>query len=45
MKDDEMSGACSMHGRKRRSYRVLVRKLEGKNPLGRSGHGLDSDIK
>jgi hypothetical protein len=34
-KDDEMSGTCRMHRRKRRAYRVLVRKLEGKKSLGR----------
>jgi hypothetical protein len=32
-------------GEKRRAYIVLVRKLEGKKPLGRPGHRLDNDIK
>ena len=30
-----MGGPCGTYGRKRDTYRVLVRRLEGKRPLGR----------
>jgi hypothetical protein len=30
-----MSRACSTNGEKRNSYRILVRKPDGKRPLGR----------
>ena len=30
-----MGGACSAYGERRGVYRVLVRKPEGKRPLGR----------
>jgi hypothetical protein len=30
-----MGRACSTNGEKRNAYRVLVRKPEGKGPLGR----------
>jgi hypothetical protein len=30
-----MGGPCSTNGEKRNSYRLLVRKPEGKGPLGR----------
>jgi hypothetical protein len=33
MKEDEMGGACSAHGKMRNAYKVLVGKLEGKRPL------------
>jgi len=32
---NEMSRACSAQGERRGEYRVLVRKPEGKRPLGR----------
>jgi hypothetical protein len=32
---NEMGGACSSNGDRRGMYRVLVRKSEGKRPLGR----------
>jgi hypothetical protein len=35
MKEDEMSGACSMNGPKRNAYRILGGKPEGKRPPGR----------
>jgi hypothetical protein len=35
VKEDEMSRACSTNGEKRNVYRILVRKPEGKRPLGR----------
>jgi hypothetical protein len=31
----EMDGPCSTNGEKRNAYRLLVRKPEGKRPLGR----------
>jgi hypothetical protein len=31
-----MSGVCSTNGEKRNAYRLLVRKPEGKRPIGRS---------
>jgi hypothetical protein len=34
-KEDEMSGTCGTHGDKRNTYKVLMRKSEGKKPLGR----------
>jgi hypothetical protein len=33
-----MGGPFSTNGEKRNSYRLLVRKPEGKRPLGRSRH-------
>lgn len=30
--------ACSMHGKKRNAYKVLVGKIEVKRPLGRLKH-------
>jgi hypothetical protein len=38
IKWDEMGVACGIHGREVH-IRVLVRKFEGKRPLGRSGVG------
>jgi hypothetical protein len=31
-----MGGACSTNGEKRKAYRLLMGKSEGKRPLGRS---------
>ena len=33
-RSNEMGGACS-YGEKKNAYRILVRKPEGKKPLGR----------
>jgi hypothetical protein len=39
-----MGGACSAYGWKRGVYRVLVRKPEGKKPLGRSRRRWEDNI-
>jgi len=39
-----MSGACSAQGKRRGEYRVLVRKPEGKRPLGRPRHRWENNI-
>jgi hypothetical protein len=43
MEKDEMGWACSTYER-RGVYRVLVGKLEGKIPLGRSGRRWEDNI-
>jgi hypothetical protein len=35
----------TLMGRKRKVYRILVRKLEGKRPLGRPRHRWKNNIK
>jgi hypothetical protein len=35
VKEDEMGRAGSTNGEKRNAYRILMRKPEGKRPLGR----------
>jgi hypothetical protein len=35
IKNDEMGGACSMHGKKRNMCMVVLGKPEGKRPVGR----------
>jgi hypothetical protein len=45
VKKDEMGGACSTNGEKRNAYRILVGKLEGKRPLGRSRRRWVDNIK
>jgi len=42
---NETGGACSTYGERRGAYRVLVGKLEGKGPLGRTRHIWEDDIK
>jgi hypothetical protein len=39
-----MDRACSLHGEKRNLYKILVRKPEGKRPLGRSRCRWEDDI-
>jgi hypothetical protein len=34
IKEDEMGGACSVHGVMRYAYRIFIGKPEGKKPLG-----------
>jgi hypothetical protein len=40
-----MSGACITYGERRRVYRVVVGKCEGKWPLGRPRRGWEDNIK
>ena len=42
---NEMDGAFSTYGEMRGVYRVLVRKPEGKRPLGRPRHRWEDNIK
>jgi hypothetical protein len=34
---NEMGGACSMYGERRRTYRILVGRPQGRNTLGDTG--------
>jgi hypothetical protein len=45
VKEDEMGRVCSLHREKRSKYRVLVRKTEGKRPIGRPTCKWEDDIK
>jgi hypothetical protein len=45
IKKNEMGGARSMYGERRGICKVLVRKPEGKRPLGRPRHRWDDNIK
>jgi hypothetical protein len=40
-----MGRECSLNGEERNAYRTLVRKPEGKGPLGRPRHMLVDNIK
>ena len=40
-----MGGACRTYGERRGVYRVLVRKSEGKTPIGRPRHRWEDNIK
>jgi hypothetical protein len=40
-----MDRACGTHGEKRNACRVLVRKPEGKTPLGRARRRWEDNIK
>jgi hypothetical protein len=42
---NEMGGACGTYGEKRGVHRVLVRKPEGKMPLGRPRRIWEDNIK
>ena len=42
---NEIDGACSTYGDMRGKYRILVRKPEGKRPLGRPSRRLKDNIK
>jgi hypothetical protein len=39
-----MGGACRTNGNRRGVYRVMVRKPEGKRPLGRARHRCEDNI-
>jgi hypothetical protein len=43
--EDKMNRTCRTNGAKRIAYVMLVRKLEGKRPLGRSRHMCVGNIK
>jgi hypothetical protein len=40
-----MGGTCSAYGVKKDVYRVLVRKREGKRPVGRPGCRWEDNVK
>jgi hypothetical protein len=40
-----MGGSCSAYGERRAVYRVLVRRTEGKRPLGKPRHRWKDNIK
>jgi hypothetical protein len=40
-----MGTACSTHGRGDNAYKILVRKSEGKKPLGRAGSRWEDNIR
>jgi hypothetical protein len=40
-----MGGTCSTYGKRRDAYRGLVKKPEGKRPLGRPRHRGEDNIK
>jgi hypothetical protein len=42
---NEMGGECGTYGEGRGAYRVLVGKLEGKTPLGRTRRRCEGNIK
>jgi hypothetical protein len=44
MREDEMGGACSMHGGMRNAFRILAVKPYGKKPLGRLRHRWEDNI-
>jgi hypothetical protein len=45
VKKDEMGGACSTNGAKRKAYRTLMGNPEGKRPLGRLRRRWGNSIK
>ena len=45
IENNGMSGACSAYGERRDVYRVLVAKLEGRRPLGRTWRRWEGNIK
>jgi hypothetical protein len=40
-----MGGACSTYEEKRNAYRILVRRTEGRRPLGRPRRRWEDNIK
>jgi len=45
LKTNETGGACSMYGREKGAYRILVGKSERKRPLGRPRLWWEGNIK
>jgi hypothetical protein len=45
MKEDEVGWTCGTHGEGRGVYRVLVRRPQGKRPLGRPRRRWEDNIK
>jgi hypothetical protein len=45
IKENEMDRACGTYGENRNAYRVVVRKSEGKSPLGRPSREWEQNIK
>jgi hypothetical protein len=45
VREDEMVGACSMHGELRNANRIFVGKVEGKRPLERPRCSWEDNIK
>jgi hypothetical protein len=44
-KEDEIDGACNMHGRNKNVYKILISKPEGKRQFGKSEHRWDDSIR
>ena len=42
---NEITGTCRPYGERRRAYRVLVRKAEGKRSIGNPRCRMDDNIK
>jgi hypothetical protein len=40
-----VGGTCGTHGEERGIYRLLIRRLEGRRPLGRSRYRSEDNIK
>jgi hypothetical protein len=45
VKEDEMGGECSTHGRNEKWYTIFIRKLEGKRPLVRPRRRWEDTIR
>ena len=45
VKNNEMDEACSIHGGEEGAYMILVRKTEGRMPLGRPKLRWENNIK
>jgi hypothetical protein len=45
VEEDKMGRACNTHGDVRNVYKILVRKPEGKKPLGRTRCGREDNAR
>jgi hypothetical protein len=45
IKENEMGGACSMYGKRRVAYRILMGRYEGRKPFGRPRNRWEDNIK